>query len=256
MKPAARAAALIAAVSLSAGPIVGAQDSRPLPDRDAFFAATRENLSRAQREQFRYAYKERRSDLHVNPFGSKVGTDGESVFDVTPAPGNMIVRTLIERDGKPVTNSTPERDDRPLPRGSKAKTMIDDIVDTLDFRIDRRESIDGHDAIVVVFLPRVDAKPQTREGRIAKNFRGLIWIDEAAREVLRARATAVDDLSFGYGLFARLNEGTMATVTRAPVDGGIWLPTSVRFVGDGRAMLFRKLTIDYVLEWFDYRKVS
>ena len=31
--------------------------------------ATRDNLIRSQREQFNYAYKERRSDFHVNPFG-------------------------------------------------------------------------------------------------------------------------------------------------------------------------------------------
>jgi hypothetical protein len=133
--------------------------------------------------------------------------------------------------------------------------MIDDIVDSLEFRIDRREAINGREAIVVTFSPKPDAKPQTREGRLAKEFQGSVWIDEAAREVTRAQATAIDDLSFGYGLFARLDQGTMATLTRRPVGDGIWLPTSVRFIGQGRAMLFRKLTLDYVLEWFDYRKV-
>jgi len=44
-------------------------------------------------------------------------------------------------------------------------------------------------------------------------------------------------------------------LTRRPMSDGIWLPTSVRLVGEGRAMLVRKLTLDYAVEWFDYRKV-
>lgn len=256
MNRAALAAACIALAVLTSARRADSQQPRPLPDQDAFFAATRENLSRAQREQYRYAYKERRSDLHVNPFGSRVGTDGTSLYEVTPLSETVTYRKLIERNGQRVTASTPERQDRRIrPQSPSTRSMIEDIVASLDFHIDHRERVDDRDTIVVAFSPRLDARPQTREGRIARNFKGSIWIDEEAHEVMRAQAVAIDDLSFGYGLFARLDEGTMATLTRRPVSEGIWLPTSVRFTGEGRAMLVRKLTLDYVLEWFDYRRV-
>jgi len=256
MNRAAVAAACIALAMLASSLRADPQPARPLPEQDAFFAATRENLARAQREQYQYAYKERRSDLHVNPFGSKVGTEGTSVYEVTPLSEGAVSRKLIERNGKRITDSTPERQDRRLPRASSStRTMIDDVVESLDFRIDRRELLDGRDTIVVAFSPRPGAKPRTREGRTAHNFKGNVWIDEEAREVVRAQAVAIDDLTFGYGLFARLDEGTTATLTRRPMSDGIWLPTSVRFVGEGRAMLVRKLTLDYAVEWFDYRKV-
>ena len=45
-------------------------------------------------------------------------------------------------------------------------------------------------------------------------------------------------------MIARLNEGTRVSLVREPVEGGIWLPTSIRFNGQGRAVLFRKLDID------------
>lgn len=254
MSLASRAAGVLGAALLmiAAGQ---AQDARPLPDRQAFYVATRDNLSRAQREQYRYAYKERRSEVHVNPFGSKVGTDGTRVYEVTPMSADVSYRKLIERNGKPVLNSEPERDESEPPRGTSTRNPIDDIVDALDLTVDRRELLDGRTTVVVTFTPRPDARPQTREGKIAKNFKGSVWVDEQAHEVVRARAVAVDDLTFGFGLFARLNEGMTATVTRQPVEGGIWLPASIRFKGDGRAMLFRKLTIDYVIDWFDYRRV-
>jgi hypothetical protein len=33
------------------------------------------------------------------------------------------------------------------------------------------------------------------------------------------------------------------------------MPTAVRFNGHGRAILFRKLEIDHVIEWFDYQRI-
>jgi hypothetical protein len=44
-------------------------------------------------------------------------------------------------------------------------------------------------------------------------------------------------------------------VVREPVDT-VWLPTSIRLSGDGRALLLRKLDVDYFIEWFDYRRAQ
>jgi hypothetical protein len=226
---------------------------RPLPDEEAFFAATRENLARATREQHRYAYKERRTELHMNPFG-RLGTGEVRLYEVTPGPEPPVrFRRLLERDGTPVTDSEPEREEpRARPQGRSA---VEDTVATLRFSMIGRETVEGRDAIAVRFEPRPDADPETREGRMAKSFAGTIWIDEAAREVMRVEATAIDDLSYGFGLVARLNEGATAMLTREPVGRGLWLPTSIRLTGEGRALLFlRKLQVDHVIEWFEYRE--
>ena len=225
-----------------------------LPDEDAFFDAVRENMARSNREQYRYAYKERRTELHTNPFG-RLGTGDIVVYDVTPGPTPSVTfRRLLEKNGKPVTDSKPERQERRVRTGGKSST--DDTVESLRFALDRRETVDGRRAIVVRFEPRREAKPETREGRLAKAFRGLIWVDEEAREVLRVEATAVDDLSYGFGLLARVRKGSMVTLTRQRIDEHIWLPTSIKFKGDGRALLaLRKLNIDFAVEWFDYRRM-
>lgn len=232
--------------------------SRPLPDTEAFYVETRANLERSQREQSRFAYKERRTELHTNPFG-RLGTSGDTLaYEVTPEPAGVVLRRLIEQGGKPVVDGRVERIDRreranrrPRPR----RSGWEDTVAVLQLRIDRRDVHDGRDVIVVEFEPRPDAKPETREGRIARVFRGTILVDEHAREVVRVHATAIDDISFGFGLLARLKEGSTVTLVRERVDESIWLPTSVRFHGDGRALLFRTLRVDHVIEWFDYRKV-
>jgi hypothetical protein len=190
----------------------------------------------------------------MNPFG-RLGTGGIVVYEVTRSlDGSATYRRLLERDGKPVTDSEPERQERrPRPSGRSA---VDDAASVLRFTIDGRERLDGRDTIVVRFEPRPDADPTTREGRIARVMRGTIWVDEAAREVMRAEATAIDNLSYGFGIIARLNKGTRVIFTREQVDEDVWLPTSVRLMGEGRAVLFRRLTIDHVIEWFDYRRVG
>jgi hypothetical protein len=53
-----------------------------------------------------------------------------------------------------------------------------------------------------------------------------------------------------------VNKGATVTVHREPVADGLWLPVSFRFDGEGRAVLFRKLKINFAVDWFDYRKVE
>ena len=225
-----------------------------LPEEESFFAAVRENMARANREQNRYAYKERRTELHTNPFG-RLGTGDVVVYDVTPGPEPGITfRRLLEKNGKPVLNSKPERREQRV-RAARRST-VDDTVNVLDFAIDRRETVNGRSAIVVRFEPKRGAEAETREGRMAKAFHGSIWVDEAAREVMRVEATAIDDLSYGLGLIARMRKGSAVTLIRERIDDRIWLPTSIKFKGDGRALFaLRKLNIDFSVEWFDYRRI-
>jgi hypothetical protein len=105
--------------------------------------------------------------------------------------------------------------------------LIDDVASTIGLAIDRRDVIDGRQMVVVTFTPRPGAKPRTREAGGAF-VQGLIWIDEEAQEVSKVEATAIDDISFGYRLLARLGEGSTVMVRRQPIDGTLWLPVSVR----------------------------
>ena len=226
-----------------------------LPAEEPFFDAVRENMARANREQFRYAYKERRTELHTNPFG-RLGTGDVLLYDVVPGSSPFAtLRTLLAKNGQRVPSSRPEKQERKV--RTEGPSSVDDTVAALQFSIDRRETIHGRDVILVRFEPRPDAKPRTREGKLARMFSGLIWVDESAREVTKVEATAVDDLSYGFGLLAKVRKGSVVMLTRERVDDHIWLPTSVKFKADGRALFaIRKLTIDFAVEWFDYRRMS
>jgi len=259
---------------------VPAQD-RPLPDPETFYRMVRQNLTRAERSQHLYTYKERRTDIHTNPFG-KLGTGGTSVFHVYPSPARRLsYRRLMERDGKPIPEgelaeqdreyrlrvdevmrerATAVSDHRSVEQESEAarqrqQRTIDDVIDTLQFQLKGRTTHEGVAAIVVTFTPKPNARPSTRQGRMAQKFTGTIWVDEAALEVMRVEAKSTDDLTYGGGLVASLGEGTTATVTRRRVGGDVWMPTALTLTGQGRAVVFRKLVVDYAIEWFDYRRL-
>jgi hypothetical protein len=227
-----------------------------LPEREGFFAAVRGNVARAQREQNRYAYKERRSELHTNPFG-RLGTGGTRLIEVVPDPtGLMATRRVLERDGRTVTAPSDERITLPQRREGGGTRGVDDVVRTLEFTIAGRQAIAGEDYILLDFVPRAAAKPTTRQGRLARVLRGRMWVLERAQEIARVEATAMDDISYGFGVVARIHKGARVVAERKPVAGGVWMPTSLRFTGAGRALLFRKLDVDYSLEWFDYSLIE
>ena len=230
-----------------------AQTQPALPDEEAFLNSVRENMARANREQHRYGYKERRTEVHTNPFG-RLGTGDVVLYDVTPGVEPSITyRKLLEKNGKPVPNQKAEKQERRIRQG---RSSVDDTVAALKFAIDRRERFEGRSAIVVRFEPRPDAKPQTREGKLAKSFSGMIWIDEAAKEVMRVEAVAIEDMSYGLGFVARLKKGSVVTLKRERIDQHIWLPTSIKFKATGRALLVRSLNIDFAVDWFDYRRTG
>jgi hypothetical protein len=249
-----RAWVLAAGVASALSGAATSQERRPLPDPEPFYAATRANVARAQSAQSQFAYRERRTELHLNPFG-RLGSGGTVVYEVTPMPDGGLERKIVERDGKPVTDAAVERRPPRTRRATRRRSPVEDVVATLRFSIDRREVRDGRDVVAVAFTPKPDAEPETREGEWARRFTGTIFVDEASHEVTRVEATAIEDLTFGMGLVARLQKGTTVTVSRERVEPDLWMPTAIRFKGRGRALLLRRLEIDQVIEWSDYRRV-
>ena len=272
-------------------PVPPAGEAPPVVE-EGFFDAVRERLAEADRLDDLFFYRERRTELHTNPFG-RLGTGDVSVYEVYPSEvRGLTYRRLVEEKGAPLpadelaeqdreyreraaevraelaeeaaasARETPEereererREAEELERSrARALEQIDDVVDAMRFTVVGRETFEGRPAVVVAFGPAPRADPETRRGDLARKFVGRAWIDETAREVVYVEATSVASISFGLGLAARISDGAAATLRRAPVDEGVWMPTRVTLVGSGRAVLFlRGLAIDYEVAWFDYQ---
>jgi len=257
---------------------LGAQ-SPPLPDRERFFAEVLKRLASNDIIQSRYSYRQKSTELKLNPFG-RMGTGPVLVHEVYPHPEEKLTyRRLIERDGHPLSPGEIAAQDRDYLRrleewkqrtareGESARRLrlrraqegrerdearAREALDVFDFSIEGRDTWEGNPAVIVGFTPRPGAQPRTREGRIARAFAGRAWIHEFEYEVMNVEATAIDDVSFGFGIIARLHEGSTAKFVRQRI-GGQWMPTESRFEGTGRALLVRRVVIKFWREYSDYR---
>lgn len=264
---------------------VGAQAERPLPDQAEFLQAVRSNLQTDRALQSRYAYLEKRTDVQRDDRGTETGRT-EKVFDVYPAlKGTDTYRRLISENGaapdaaslevtdrlrqnairdheQQIRSETPEQRHKRLREEAeerrKEDAIIDDAFQLYRFQLTGRETLDGHDAIVATFAPVPGVTPRTREGKLLQKFSGRAWVAERDHQLMRLEVESLDDVSFGLGLLARIHKGSRMVFQRRPLtgDGVVWLPSELRYSGGGRVLLVKKLRVEKIREYSNYRALS
>ena len=261
------------------GPLA-AQD-RPLPDYETFAVHVKRHLARDEERQSGYTFLERRIEQKLDASG-RSKDEAVKLFEVYPGlPGEDRYRRLIEEDGKPVAADRLARQDRGRLKNVEAyarklssaderekaaralekergryAAAVDDLFRIYDIHMVGRDSIEGHDTIVATLVPKADAKPQTGDGKIMRHFKARAWISESDYELVRAEIEAIDDLSFGLGLLARIHKGTVATFQRRKINNEAWLPERITWTATARVMLLRTLRLRGVSEFSEYRKFT
>ena len=218
------AVGLVNAIALTS--LAAHTQERPLPAADAFFAAARERLASNALLQRRYKFKERRTELKLNPFG-QMGTGVVEVFQVFPAvEEEMTYRRLIERDGRAIPADELAKQDREYraryaawqreiagegaddrearvnreeKTRRKEQAQAKELLNLFDFTIVRRDELEGEPTIVVRFAPKPNGRPSSREGRVASAFSGEAWIHEHEFEVMKVEGTSSTAVAFGWG---------------------------------------------------------
>ena len=220
-----------------------ANQERPLPEQNAFIQEVRKRLATDEERQSAYMYIEtqRRHGLDKN---GRPKRDSVKVFESYPGfPGEERWERLVEEDGRPVPPADLEKRDRERQKKAqeyirklekqtdkdRAKlarereerrreeaVAIDDVFRVYDVKMLGREALEGHDTIVFSLTPRRNAKPRTRDGKIMRNFICKAWVSESEYELVRLEIEAIDDVSIGMGLLARVHKGTRASFQRDP----------------------------------------
>jgi hypothetical protein len=271
----------VLALLVTAIAAIHAQQERPLPNYDAFAAEVKKHLATDEERQSGYMFIERRIEQKLDSSG-RTTSETTKVFEVYPGlPGEERYRRLIEENGRVVVPEKLAQRDRERQKDVESYTKaqasesqrqkaarenekarrrylaaIDDIFRIYDIRMVRRESIDGHDTILATLNPKDGVKPQTEDGDIMRHFKARAWISEADYELVRVEIEALDDLSIGLGLLARIHKGTTATYQRRKVNGETWLPEQVTWTASARVLLLRRLRVRGVAEFSGYRKFT
>jgi hypothetical protein len=268
-----------AALSIS---VPGAQE-RPLPDQQAFLKEARKHLQRDSSVQRSYMYLETRREVKLDKDGT-VQEQSVKVFESYPGlPGQPRWERLISENGRPVSAEDLAEQDRD--RAKKANAMakrletepvkeqarqehdwqklrderdeaVTDIYTVFDIKMTGRERIEGHETIAFQLTPRPDSKPKTREGEMMKHFTVQAWISETDYELVRLEAEAIDSLSWGFGILARLHKGANLSFLRRKINGEVWLPAVAKYNGSARVGLLFTLRRSGSLEYSGYKKFS
>ena len=275
----------VIAVSLLAAWVVVAPSAqeRPLPDEAAF---QREVRARLQIDDFRqqdYIYTETERSLTLDGKG-RVKDERVKVAESYPGlPGERRWERVISEKGKAVSESELAKKDRERQREAEAyvrkrdrltqadlaaarrdrekqkqeqAAILDDAFRVFTFRMIGRELVDGHETIAVTMTPKRSVKTRTRQGGWAKHFKGRAWISESDYELVKLEVEAIDTLSIGLGMLARIHEGSRVTFERRRMNDGVWLPARANIAASARFLLLKRYRLNTITDYSNYRRFS
>jgi hypothetical protein len=98
-----------------------------------------------------------------------------------------------------------------------------DLGDRFDFRVTKREFINGRPTFVLTFTPRAGNSERSIEDKIYGRVFGTVWVDEEEAEVTKLDATVRGSIPLGwFGAVGSLNK-FQATLERNRMADGVWV---------------------------------
>jgi len=246
------------------------------PNLDALIDDVREVLRREYAAPVRFTYLEHSRDIDISTFG-KVSVGPLRTFEVYPTPtgdwkrliaveGKSLDPTeLARRDAEHQKDVRKQLAESPRQKAQRARreeeetrdreAILDDAKSVYEIGFVNRETVDGQPVIVVSLTPRPNARVTTREGNWMKQFAGRMWIAQADHSIARLKLHAVDDVSIGWGVVARLEPGSGFDYIRKRV-GGAWLPSELTVQASGRTLLFRRFDVKAITTYTGHQPLT
>lgn len=139
-----------------------------------------------------------------------------------------------------------EKDD-----SDKGHEMFKAIPDAFIFKYDGIEN----GLVRLAFFPNPNYDAPTRELRVFRALSGKMWIDPARKHVVRIEGQLFEDVTFGWGILARLNKGGTFVVNLREVGPGHWDMTSLDVNMSGHAILFKNIAVKEHQTQSEFRRV-
>ncbi len=254
-----------------------------LPDLDIFLQNVQDNLRSDRLLQSQYTFTMKQSNFEPDENG-ELHIKEVKEYEVYPfLDEELTYRRLVSENSQPLDPEEIEKQDREHDKKldkleekldeegidfqtyqirkeqeerQKEEAIIEEFTRIYEIAIAGRAIIDGREAVILEFHPRTDYEASSRETKILAKISGRAWFCEQDYQLMRAEVEFVEDLSFGWGLLARLHKGSKATLRRQYINNEVWMPTEVRFEGTARVMLFKKIRINTINEFSNYRKFT
>jgi hypothetical protein len=216
-----------------------------------------EELEQEERDHTHWRYRAHREDEKSNSDRDIIETrDGE------------LARTILLW-GRPLTADERQRDQERMKklvedseeRAKRAKREKEDsdkghqmfraIPDAFIFKYDGLEN----GLVRLTFFPNPHYDPPTRELRVFRALSGKMWIDPNVRHLVRIEGQLFEDVTFGWGILARLNKGGTFNVNMREVGPGHWDMVQLDVNMSGHAVLFKSIAVKQHQTQSEFRRV-
>ncbi len=174
--------------------------------------------------------------------------------DVVETRDGQLARTLLIA-GRPLTEDQRRKDEERMQKlvnsederakrakrekedTDKAVQMLKAIPEAFIFKYAGEEA----GQLRLTFFPNPHYDAPTRELQVFKSLSGSMWVDPVARHLTKIEGQLFEDVTFGWGVLARLNKGGTFKVVQQDVGDGHWDVTSLDVNMNGHAMLFKSI---------------
>lgn len=217
------------------------------------------------RESYTFSSLETTQDIDAGGQVKKTETAEHEDFFVN---GHFIERT-VKKNGQPLDAGARQKETERVtklvekaektPPGQPLENSgisIGRLLEIMDVRNPRREIFRGRTAIVFDFAGRKDAKTHGLAEDASKKLQGVVWIDEADRQVAHLEVSFIDDFRIAGGLFAKVDKGSNFRFDQAPVKDGLWLPTGGEGTVQARFLLLKNLRQHFTESDYDYKRFT
>jgi hypothetical protein len=197
---------------------------------------------------------------------------------------NLMVETsegtaglLIESDGKPLTAEQRQAEEarlgalahNPAELKKEQKAERDDtertirimkaLPDAFLYEADGREigspgmGVPGDELVRLSFRSNPNYNPPSRTEQVLTGMRGYVLIDARQKRIAKIDGILFKDVTFGWGIFGRLDKGGRFVVQQGVVADQHWDITRMNISFTGKELLLKKLAIKSNEVFSDFR---
>jgi outer membrane lipoprotein-sorting protein len=257
--------------------------NEPLPDIPTLLASVTANQDHLEQVLENYTYTETTSERELNDRG--VMTEKESETHELTFYKGVRIRRLIAKNHQPLSAAEQAKVDKgiaqsleqldkhlaqrverarrdgrspsdPDPDEHSNRVSLADILRASKLTNPRREVFGGRRVIVFDFEPEPTYKPRKDYEKLFGKTAGVIWVDDADRQIVRMEARLIDSFKVGGGLLASLQKGGMFTFEQQRVNDEIWLPTSIEVNFSVKVLLLKTVTGNQLITYGNYQRFN
>lgn len=97
------------------------------------------------------------------------------------------------------------------------------------------ESLGG--LLKFTFTPKPGFSPPSRESQVYRGMTGSVWVSPSSERLARIEGVLTKDVSFGWGIFGKLNKGGRYEIEQKQTNHGAWHITRLNLDVKGRVFL-------------------